>query len=198
MSICKNPSRRHAPPGILTTGLLGLVTCAAAFAPAVLAEETTSAAETVITERCAEAREVMLEHRLPASPEVVYEAILSVETASEWIGSPLFELVDTEVNARPGGSFRYLFRGPDGVEFAMHGMFHELEAGSRIVHSESYDGIDWEPLRVTTVLRAIDGGTLLRASVVHPSEEICQINAPNLAQSTPATFARLADYLARR
>ena len=70
-----------------------------------------------------------------------------------------------------------------------------LVPGRRIVHTEAYEGHDWEPLIVTTKLDAVGPDTLLTVVVEYASQEICDRDVPNL-QSASQGYDDLAALLA--
>ncbi len=78
----------------------------------------------------------------------------------------------------------------------MYGTFREVVPGRRIVHTEAYDGYDWEPLITTTVLEDEESGAALVMTIRYPSKEICETDFPNVASSAEDGFARLDQLLA--
>ena len=59
---------------------------------------------------------------------------------------------ESDVDLRPGGTFRHVMDGPDGARMVMHGEFREVDPPSRIVATESFDD-DWtggETVNTTT------------------------------------------------
>jgi uncharacterized protein YndB with AHSA1/START domain len=78
-----------------------------------------------------------------------------------------------EIDPRVGGRFRYAWRNDEsGREFGVGGVFRELVADERIVHTELFDGAEMggESL-VTTVFAEKGGRTTLTATVLKQSRE---------------------------
>jgi uncharacterized protein YndB with AHSA1/START domain len=75
-----------------------------------------------------------------------------------------------EVDLRVGGSYRYVGRGPDGNEFGFRGVYKEIVAPERIVHTEIFDPFPENPAMVTMTLEERGGKTFYRTLVVHDSK----------------------------
>ena len=65
------------------------------------------------------------------------------------------------------------------------------------MHTESYDGYDWEPLVTTTVLAADGDGTTLVMTIRYPTKEICDTDFPNVESGSADGFTRLETLLAK-
>jgi uncharacterized protein YndB with AHSA1/START domain len=107
------------------------------------------------------------------------------------------ELTEVQSDLRSGGSYRYVFRSPSGRTFGMYGSYREVVPARRIVHTEAYDGYNWDPLVTTTELREHEGGTLLVMSIRYPTKEICDTDFPNVQSATEDGFSRMEKLLTR-
>jgi uncharacterized protein YndB with AHSA1/START domain len=143
-------------------------------------------------------QEVTLTRRFAAPRADVFAALTTPPLLRRWLRVPGRELVACEVDLRPGGAYRYLFRAPDGSEFGMHGTFSEVVPAERTVHLESYVGSPWPPLRVTTELSDESGGTLVVTRIRYPSKEICDMDFQNLERGAAAIYEGLAALLAQK
>lgn len=122
----------------------------------------------------------------------------SPESLREWLSADGRTLTLCEVDLRVGGSYRYEFSMEGGRTFNMGGTYREVVPDTRIVNTEAYDGYDWEPLLVTTLLQeGTESMTRVTVTVVYPSKEICERDFPNLEQSG-AVYCNLAALLATR
>lgn len=68
-----------------------------------------------------------------APRELVFQAWTDPQLTAQWWGPRCFTNALCEVDARPGGTMRIVMRAPDGVEYALRGLFHEVLAPERIV-----------------------------------------------------------------
>ena len=91
---------------------------------------------------------------------------------------------------RVGGRYRYLWRHRDGREMAMGGVFRELVAPARIVHTELFDE-DWTggETTVTTTFTERAGRTTLHM-IIHYSSAA----ARDAALATPMADGMEAGY----
>ena len=71
---------------------------------------------------------------------LVFDAHTKPELLNRWMGQlPGWSWVVCEIDLKVGGSFRYLWRGPNGVEMGMRGVYREITQPERIVNTELFD-----------------------------------------------------------
>jgi uncharacterized protein YndB with AHSA1/START domain len=117
------------------------------------------------------AREIVLTRVFDAPRHLVFDAFTRPELLERWFGPRGWSLVVCDVDFRVGGTWRFVLRGPDGKDMGMRGVYREIAAPERSVHTESFDDFPGESL-VTTVLIEERGRTTLTATVLYPSQEI--------------------------
>lgn len=120
-------------------------------------------------------REIRITRVFNAPRRLVYEAMSQPELIRRWLaGPPGWSMVACENDARPGGSFRWAWRGPEGMEMSMHGVYREVVAPERQVRTEIFDtgceGQAGEQLG-TLVLREQGGQTTAEITVLYPSQQ---------------------------
>jgi len=141
--------------------------------------------------------EITVRRRFAAPPSEVFDALTTPNQLRRWMSAAGRELIECDVDLRPGGRYRYVFRAPKGSTFGMYGTYREVVQARRLVHTEAYDGYDWEPLVTTTDLSEDNaGGTVLVMTIRYPTKEICDTDFPNVESGTAAGFARLDQLLA--
>jgi uncharacterized protein YndB with AHSA1/START domain len=116
-------------------------------------------------------REIVLTRVFDAPRSLVFDAFTKPELLKRWFGPRGWSLAVCEIDFRVGGTWRFVLRGPDGKDMGMRGVYREIAAPDRSVHTESFDDFPGESL-VTTVLVEDRGRTTLRATVLYPSQEI--------------------------
>jgi uncharacterized protein YndB with AHSA1/START domain len=102
---------------------------------------------------------------IAAPPERVFRA-LTTEELTQWWGSPVdYRTTEYTADLRPGGRWRTAGIGADGKEFAVEGVFREIERPRRLVQTwvAPWDG--GNETVITYTLDAIDSGT--RVTVRH-------------------------------
>lgn len=125
--------------------------------------------------------EMVITRRFAAAPERVFEAYTDPSLVRQWWCGPDDEWVTCEVDLRPGGAWRWVFRhhavdGGPAFEVGFHGEYREVEAPHRLVWTEIFEGVpdagpDGAVVNTMTITR--DGDlTLLRQVSVCPSEEV--------------------------
>ncbi len=115
--------------------------------------------------------EMSYERVFQAPPELVYRAHTEVDLVSRWWGGGSTTTVD-ELDARPGGRWRYVSRGEDGGEYAFRGVFHDAVPAERIVWTFEFEGMPGHVLLETMAFTDQgDGTTLMRSSSVFQSVE---------------------------
>jgi uncharacterized protein YndB with AHSA1/START domain len=101
---------------------------------------------------------------------LVWDALTRPDLLQKWLlGPDGWTMPVCEVDLRPGGTFRYVWR-KDGQDMGMTGTFKEISKPSRIVHTEIFDQ-DWtggETL-VTTTLDESKGRTTVTIRVHYAS-----------------------------
>ena len=108
-------------------------------------------------------REIVITRDFDAPRHLVFDALTKPELLSRWLGVfGGWSMPVCEVDLRVGGTFRYLWRKPDGKEMGMRGVFREIVPPERIVNTESFDD-PWYPGEAvgTAVLVEHDGKTTL-------------------------------------
>ncbi|WP_246329384.1 SRPBCC domain-containing protein [Chthonobacter rhizosphaerae] len=117
-------------------------------------------------------RELHIARTFRASPETLFDACARPDILKRWLtGPPEWTLAVCDVDLRPGGRFRYVWRAPDGREVGMGGAYLEIERPRRTVHTELFDE-DWtggETEVVTTFDDHGDGRTTLRYGIRYSS-----------------------------
>ena len=129
--------------------------------------------------------------------QTLFEAITRPEHLAHWMSAGGMALVETHVDPRAGGSFRYVFQRPSGKKIEVRGAYQTFDPPRGFTYIETYD---FSPLRieVTTALDDAGGGTrftqILRYASVGERDE----DFDGVATSSREAFAKLARYLATR
>jgi uncharacterized protein YndB with AHSA1/START domain len=116
--------------------------------------------------------EVQVTRRFDAPRRMVFEALTTPALLQRWMHGPNgWTLAVCEVDLRAGGRFRYVWRKPDGREMGAGGIFRDIAAPERIVHTELFDD-DWTggEAVVTSTLVERDGRTTLTVTMRYASQ----------------------------
>jgi uncharacterized protein YndB with AHSA1/START domain len=119
-------------------------------------------------------REIVMTRVFNALRSLVFDAWTKPELLQRWLGVRNgWSFAVCEVDLRVGGAYRYVWRGPDGAEMAMGGVYREIVAPERLVATEKFDD-PWYPGEAldTIVLVEQDGKTTATTTVLYESREI--------------------------
>jgi len=132
-----------------------------------------------------------------APPELVYRAVTEGEFLRRWFGPRRLEVSECEVDLRVGGTWRIVHRAPDGMEFAFHGEFLELDPPRRRVGTFVYEGAPEHEAVETLVLEPVENGTMLTSTNRHSSLEARDMHVANgMEQGIIESNERLEELLA--
>jgi uncharacterized protein YndB with AHSA1/START domain len=143
-------------------------------------------------------REIVMTRAFDAPRSLVFDALTKPDLLKRWFFGPEgWSLVVCEVDLRVGGAYRYVWRGPDGTDMGMRGVYREIVPPERIVTTELFDE-DWtggETLNTMTLIEQ-HGRTTLTNTVLYSSRE-ARDNAvrSGMEDGVAASYDRLAELL---
>jgi uncharacterized protein YndB with AHSA1/START domain len=104
---------------------------------------------------------LILKRRLNAPPSKVYGAWTDCAKISHWFGPEDAEILRAETDVRVGGRFRIVFRGPDGEEHDVGGVYREVVPDQKLVFTWAWRSTPERESLVTVALKRDGDGTLL-------------------------------------
>ncbi len=115
--------------------------------------------------------QVRITRIVDAPRHLVYDAYTRPEHLQKWmLGPEGWTMPICEIDARPGGAWRYGWRKDSGSEMIMGGIITEIVPNERIVNTERW-GPEW-PETMNTVEFTEEGGlTTITTTVTYPSKE---------------------------
>lgn len=140
--------------------------------------------------------DVLFERVFDAPRAAVFDGLTRPELVRQWMGPHGHHLVQCEIDLKPGGAYRYVIRGPEGSEMGWGGVFREIEAPKRLVHSESFE--DWPMMEsvVTSELTEKDGRTTFFATIRYATAEArAAVLASGMEHGAAESYDRLAALL---
>ena len=144
-------------------------------------------------------REIVMSRVFDAPRNLVFDAWTKPELLERWLGvRGGWSMVVCEVDLRVGGAYRFVWRGLDGAEMGMGGVYREIVSPERLVATESFDD-PWYPGEAidTTVLVEEGGKTTVTTKVLYESEEIRDaVLESGMARGVAQSYDMLAEYLA--
>jgi uncharacterized protein YndB with AHSA1/START domain len=117
-------------------------------------------------------REIAMTRVFDAPRSMVFDAWTRPELLKRWLGVfGGWSFVVCEVDLKVGGKYRYVWRGKDGNEMGMGGVFREIVRPERLVCTEKFDE-SWYPGDAvdTTVFVEKGGKTTVTTTVRYESK----------------------------
>jgi len=144
-------------------------------------------------------REIVMTRVFDAPRNLVFDAYTKPELLKRWLGVfGGYSMPVCEVDLRVGGTYRFVWRGPDGAEMGVRGVYREVVRPERLVHTEKFDKA-WYPGEslITTVLAEQGGKTTLTVTMRYESREARDAVLKSPMESGVAqSYDKLAELLA--
>ncbi|MCB9551658.1 MAG: SRPBCC family protein [Myxococcales bacterium] len=103
---------------------------------------------------------------------LVWDCWTKPEHVSQWLlGFAGWTMPVCEIDLRPGGKWRYVWKGPAGEEMFTGGVVMEVVSPEKLVQTEQWGGEGPESVQ-TLVLTEGGGQTHTTSTVVYPSKEV--------------------------
>jgi uncharacterized protein YndB with AHSA1/START domain len=142
-------------------------------------------------------QEVLITRTFDAPRELVFRAVTDPDLVREWWGPYGTDLTVDQLDARPGGSWRFVARSSHG-EDAFHGVYHDVTAPERVVQTFEYEGVPGHVLLETATFEEVEGGTrVIIRSVYQSVEDRDGMVASGMEKGMRESHERLAELLAK-
>lgn len=145
-------------------------------------------------------REILMTRTFNARRPLVWDAMTKPEILKRWLfGPPGWTMTLCDEDLRPGGSFRWAWRGPDGTELVMRGTYREVTPPQRVVRTESFE-VGCAPQageQLATIVLTEEGArTRVTITLLYPSKEARDATiASGMSKGVEAGYDRLAELL---
>lgn len=112
---------------------------------------------------------IVITRTLDAPRELVFEVWTKPEHIARWWGPREEELIQCDMDFRVGGTYRFVTRGPDGLENPFKGEYLEIKRPERLVSTFIYDVEAFRDFVATDtlVLEQRDGITTITITEEH-------------------------------
>jgi len=115
--------------------------------------------------------EVLITRVVDAPRRLIFDAWTSPKHLPHWMLGPKgWTLPVCEIDLRPGGAQRFVWRRDNGTEMEIRGMVREVSPPERFVTTESW-GAEWPETVNTLVLTEDEGWTTIALTIRYPSKE---------------------------
>ena len=82
-------------------------------------------------------RDIVITRLLDAPRELAFSAWTDPEKVVKWWGPNGFSITIERMDVRPGGVWKYVMHGPDGVDYPNKTVYEEIVPPERLVYSHS-------------------------------------------------------------
>lgn len=116
-------------------------------------------------------REIVITRLFDAPRRLVWAAWTDPRHVPHWLlGPDGWTMPVCEIDLRPGGAWRFVWRNAGGEELEMRGVYREVTPPERLVNTESW-GADWPETLNTLELTEEHGRTTVTQTALYPSRE---------------------------
>ncbi|HEY6546345.1 MAG TPA: SRPBCC family protein [Vicinamibacteria bacterium] len=118
-------------------------------------------------------REIVMTRAFDAPRRLIFDAHTKPELLKRWLFGPDgWSLAVCEMDLRPGGKYRYVWRHPKKPEMGMGGIVREVVAPERLVTTERFDEAWYPGEAVNTMVLVEQGGkTTMTLTMAYESKE---------------------------
>jgi uncharacterized protein YndB with AHSA1/START domain len=144
-------------------------------------------------------REIVITRVIAAPRALVFDAFTDAAHISNWWGPHGFTTTTSEMDVRPGGTWRFVMHGPDGTDHPNRVVYDEVVRPERLAYAHD-NGEDDDPRRFRASATVQDEGgrtrVTLRMEWASPAvrESMRQFG---VVEGGEQTLERLAAHLAR-
>ena len=143
-------------------------------------------------------REIHVERVFDAPRDRVFAAYTDPALIPEWYGPRDGTTIVDAMDVRPGGAWRFVFRGADGSENAFRGTYREVTPPERLVQTFEWEGLPGHVSIETATFIDLGGRTkVVTTTLFHTPEERDGMLASGMETGMNETYARLDELLAR-
>jgi uncharacterized protein YndB with AHSA1/START domain len=144
-------------------------------------------------------REIHVERVFDAPRDRVFAAYTDPELIPEWWGPHGTSTVVDEMDARTGGTWRFVIRNSDGSETGFRGVYREVAAPERIVQTFEWEGMPGHVSVDTATFEDLGDRTrVVSTSIFHTPAERDGMLESDMERGMNETYARLDELLARQ
>jgi uncharacterized protein YndB with AHSA1/START domain len=140
--------------------------------------------------------DVVVTRVVNAPRAVVFDVWTNPTHVPRWLTGPEgWTMPVCEIDLRPGGRWRYVWRKSGGAEMEMTGFYREIAPPERLVSTEKW-GPEWPETINTLVLTETAGRTIMTLTIHYPSKEARDAAlATGMREGSEQSFRRLDDLL---
>ena len=143
-------------------------------------------------------KEIVMRRVFDAPRKLVWAMWTEPKHVTQWmLGPEGWTMPVCEIDLRPGGTWRFVWRNAEGQEMTMTGVYKEIRPPEKLVNTERW-GPEWPETLNTLELTERDGKTTMVSTMRYPSKAARDAALKTgMKEGTDMSFARMDAYLER-
>ena len=143
-------------------------------------------------------REVVITRVFDAPQHQVFRAHTDPALIPQWWGPARYTTTIDKMNAKPGGSWRFVQRDAAGNMYAFHGVYHDILSPERIVNTFEFEGTPGHVSLETAIFEDVGGRTKVTSrSVFQSVEDRDEMIKAGMEEGVLESMDRLAELLGK-
>jgi uncharacterized protein YndB with AHSA1/START domain len=143
-------------------------------------------------------QEITVSREFDAPRDLVFKAMMDPNAIPKWWGPRAYWTKVDKMDARSGGSWRFIHGDNKGNEYGFHGVYHLVEP-NRVIQTFEFEGVPGRPSLETMTLEDIGGRTrMVTHSVFLSLEDRDGVVQSGMQGGAEETYDRLAELVAER
>lgn len=131
-------------------------------------------------------RRIVMTRTFDATPQEVFRAWTEPELWAQWFAPDPMTVPRAETDPRPGGRYTFVMRDEDGNDYESTGEFVEVDAGRKIVYTDSSESMPASFTDMINEMRGQEPGTPL-------ADGIATVTFEDMGGRTKMTFSEEFD-----
>ena len=139
-------------------------------------------------------QEIFMTRVFDAPRELVFKVCSDPKLVPNWWGPRRLTTHVEAMDVRPGGTWRFVQRDPDGHEFGFHGVYHDVVAPERVVQTFEFEGVPGHAVLSTVRFENLGGKTkLIQQDVFQSVDDRDAMVQTGMESGASETMDRLAE-----
>lgn len=145
-----------------------------------------------------EKREIQMTRVFNAPRDLVFQVSLDPNLIPQWWGPRRYTTTVDHMDARPGGTWRFVQYAEDGGEHAFHGTYREIVPPERLVQTFEYEGMPGHEILEIYTFEDLNGQTKVTVrDIFQTLEDLEGMAQSGMEEGAVETNDRLEELLER-
>ena len=143
-------------------------------------------------------REISITRLFDAPRELVWKVWTDPKHIALWWGPKGFTNTIHSMDVRPGGEWRFIMHGPDGVDYPNKVFYREVKEPERLLYDHGEPG-ELSHFQVTVTFEEVEGKTKLTMQMLFPTAELRKavVEKYGAVEGLKQNMDKLAEYITK-